>query len=344
MSTGRAVLATVLLTTAVLCLSLMLYSRLTGDFRNVSFLLSALAFLLASFLIMHGGVEGTGAYFAFAIVIIMVMAGFTNIRVTMSICGLFLVAVAMGLFGSVSQHWVYPYSFVEKVLILVALAALMLLAIVSEWIRLRSYSATVDIHEQVCVDARHDALTKLLNRRGLEGALAALPPPRFPASLAILDLDHFKAVNDTHGHDAGDRAISAFARHLRSSVRAQDIVCRWGGEEFVLVITDAQCAEALAIVDDIRMDFARTTLPIGDNGLRLTFSAGLASLESAGAFERALADADQSLYRAKNDGRNHLQVAEADEMPLHSDDDTPPSGSAVVPSNLAAKPPNIIPV
>lgn len=313
MVTGRTGLALVLLTTAVLCLAFMLYSRLTGRSRDVSYLLSALAFLLGGFLILHGGVEGTGVYFAFPVAIIMVMAGFTSVRFTMSICALFIAVVALGLYGPYSQEWVYPYSLVEKSRMMVALSALVLLAVLAEWMRVRSYSATVDTHEQLSVDARHDPLTGLLNRRGFEESVAGLPAEHFPAVLAIIDLDHFKVVNDVHGHEAGDEVIRTFADHLRRNLKGRDLLCRWGGEEFVVLLAQARPSEGRTVLDDIRRDFAGTPLPIGDGGLRVTFSAGLARMRDACDFEPALARADQGLYRAKDAGRNRLQFAEVED-------------------------------
>lgn len=310
----RVGLAMALLVVALLCLSLMLYSRRTGRSRDVSYLLSALAFLLGVFLIMHGGVEGTGVYFAFPVAIIMVMAGFTSVRFTMSICALFLAVVALGLYGPYGQDWIHPYSLVEKSRIMVALSALVLLAVLAEWMRVRSYSATVDTHEQLSVDARLDPLTGLLNRRGFEEAIAGLPPGRFPAVIGLLDLDHFKAVNDVHGHDAGDEVIRAFADHLRRNLKGRDLLCRWGGEEFVVLVTQTRPDEAWTVLDAIRRGFAATRLSIGDVELRVTFSAGLAGLRDASGFESALTCADECLYRAKDAGRNRLQLAQVDSV------------------------------
>ncbi len=230
MSAGFVVLGSVVLGASVLSLGLMVYGRLSGRIRTVSYLFSALAFMLAIFLVVHGGVKGAGAYFSFPLAIIMVMTGFTSVRFTLTICSLFLSVVALALFGPVDEGLVYPYGADEKMHIMLGLAVLVLLAVFSEWIRLSSYSATLNTHEQLRTDARYDALTKLLNRRGFEEAMAGLPPERFPVVLAILDLDHFKSVNDEHGHEAGDHALRAFARHLRPCVRGGDLLCRWGGK------------------------------------------------------------------------------------------------------------------
>lgn len=343
MSAGFVVLGSVVLGASILSLGLMVYGRLSGRIRTVSYLFSALAFMLAIFLVVHGGVKGAGAYFSFPLAIIMVMTGFTSVRFTLTICSLFLSVVALALFGPVDEGLVYPYGADEKMHIMLGLAVLVLLAVFSEWIRLRSYSATLNTHEQLRTDARYDALTKLLNRRGFEEAMAGLPPERFPVVLAILDLDHFKSVNDEHGHEAGDHALRAFARHLRPCVRGGDLLCRWGGEEFLLLITEAGPDEALAVVDDIRIGFARTVLPVGENGLKLTFSAGLSCLQNAGGFEQALVEADESLYRAKDRGRNHLELSEAENTAGEPDDAGLQPVSAAVPRNKDQEPPDILP-
>jgi len=116
-----------------------------------------------------------------------------------------------------------------------------------------------------------------------------------------------------------------------------------GGEEFLLLITEAGPDEALAVVDDIRIGFARTVLPVGENGLKLTFSAGLSCLQNAGGFEQALVEADESLYRAKDRGRNHLELSEAENTAGEPDDAGLQPVSAAVPRNKDQEPPDILP-
>lgn len=305
LSEGRHGLALVLLLNAVLCLSLFLYNRLTrAHAREVSYFFAAQAFVLALYLILGGGVDGSGVFFAFPVTVIMVMAGFTSVRLAVFFCALLVGTAAVGLYGPFPA--VYDYESVQKSRLLVGLSALCLMAILAEWMRVRSYMAITSTHDQLSVDARHDPLTGLLNRRGLEEAIGSMGEDAFPAALALLDLDHFKQVNDRYGHDVGDQVIRAVADHLRRHLKGRDLVCRWGGEEFLIVLTDTQCATAREVVEAIRENLSRTPQKLGGREHHLSFSGGLTRFNDPSHLDRALHEADQQLYRAKQQGRNRV--------------------------------------
>lgn len=309
---ARNGLAAILLLNAALCLSLLLYNRLTHSHaREVSYFFAGQAFLLALYLILSGGVEGSGVFFAFPVVMIMVMAGFNNVRGAFALCSLLMGVVAIGLYGPFPA--VYDYEAVHKTRILVGISALCLMAILAEWMRVRSYMAITDTHDQLSADARHDPLTGLLNRRGLEEATACMEDEAFPATVALLDLDHFKQVNDVHGHDAGDVVIRSVANHLQRHFKGRDLLCRWGGEEFVVLLTRTSGDSAQALMDGIREGFARTPIVLAGDRHFLSFSAGLAELWTRNQFEAAVQRADQQLYRAKQAGRNRVLKADLDE-------------------------------
>lgn len=160
------------------------------------------------------------------------------------------------------------------------------------------------LHATVERQADHDALTGLLNRAGLT---RLLPTVAYPAALVLLDLDHFKQVNDRHGHDTGDHVLVRIAETFRT-MRSTEIPARWGGEEFVLVLPATTVDEAVTAMDRVRQ---RVRSAIRIEGEPLTFSAGVASLGSAEEFERAVAAADAALYRAKAAGRDRVEPAES---------------------------------
>jgi diguanylate cyclase (GGDEF)-like protein len=120
------------------------------------------------------------------------------------------------------------------------------------------------------------------------------------------DLDHFKALNDTHGHDAGDRALRVFARTMRAALRGDDIVSRYGGEEFVLVLPDLSVEEARSALERIRESLA---LAINAGNVPpFTASFGVAHSSNAEDIEELLRVADAALFRAKREGRNRVVV------------------------------------
>ncbi|HEY0953115.1 MAG TPA: GGDEF domain-containing protein [Roseateles sp.] len=162
--------------------------------------------------------------------------------------------------------------------------------------------------EQLVQMATTDALTGALNRKGLEDvlqqALADWRRHQHPLGLVLIDIDHFKAVNDSHGHQAGDRVLAGLAALVRSHVRAQDLLGRWGGEEFLLVCRDTQLPQALAIAEKLRALVAGHDF--GD-GLRVTASFGVAAMDNGERpLDQVFAAADAALYRAKAQGRNRV--------------------------------------
>jgi diguanylate cyclase (GGDEF)-like protein len=130
-----------------------------------------------------------------------------------------------------------------------------------------------------------------------------------PCTIAIVDLDHFKAINDTHGHAAGDMALQAAAEILSRNVRPFDHVFRYGGEEFLLCLPDAGRKRSAAVLDRIRQVLGATPIDIGAAGpLRLTASFGAAMIDELTPLESTIELADAALYRAKQDGRNLVVI------------------------------------
>ncbi len=164
--------------------------------------------------------------------------------------------------------------------------------------------------EMLRVQARTDGLTGLLNRRAYQERFAeelerALLSGR-SLSVVLLDLDHFKAINDTRGHTEGDRALQAVGEQLRAAVRADDTVARLGGEEFILIMPGASTEQATEAAE--RMRGAVAEVAVGDR--RLSASAGVATFPADGStVERLLEVADAALYRAKRGGRDRTCTA-----------------------------------
>ncbi|MBO9502683.1 PleD family two-component system response regulator [Brevundimonas sp. A19_0] len=158
-----------------------------------------------------------------------------------------------------------------------------------------------------------DALTGLHNRRYMAGQLQALVGRASqggePVSLLMLDIDHFKAVNDGFGHDAGDEVLREFAVRLATKVRAVDLPCRMGGEEFVVVMPGTRLEDAVRIADRIRADMANAPFPVmnGDAHLQITISIGVATTTGRDDTPDALLKrADEGVYEAKSAGRNRV--------------------------------------
>lgn len=163
-----------------------------------------------------------------------------------------------------------------------------------------------------------DALTGLPNRRAIEdwaaSQLSNAVRHGFPFWIALADLDHFKQVNDTFGHDAGDAVLKRFSKILKSSLRRGDLCGRLGGEEFLLVLTHTDKENALKVIDRIRMELSCTPVTFGGCTVGVTASFGLAGFEGnqeASAFGRLRELADAALYSAKRAGRNRIEFTPA---------------------------------
>lgn len=164
--------------------------------------------------------------------------------------------------------------------------------------------------EQIGHLATHDELTGLINRRRMTELMEAerqrCERGRRPLALALLDLDHFKLVNDRHGHAAGDEVLRAFVACVQGVLRSTDVLARWGGEEFILMLYDTDARGAAHLLERVRTSVEAMEVTVGARTLSVTVSAGLALGEPGEAVERTLERADQALYRAKEKGRNQV--------------------------------------
>jgi two-component system cell cycle response regulator len=171
-------------------------------------------------------------------------------------------------------------------------------------------------HDRMKNLAMRDGLTDLFNRRIFDETLAQKVkcPDLRPVSLLIIDLDNFKQVNDTFGHQAGDQVLKTFARILKDSCRGHDLVARFGGEEFAIILSQTKAATAHAIAQRIRNRLEKTVFTFDDRQLQMTASIGLTtSLEGSTIFTANLVkQADRALYQAKRTGKNKVCVFPVD--------------------------------
>jgi diguanylate cyclase (GGDEF)-like protein len=164
--------------------------------------------------------------------------------------------------------------------------------------------------------ANHDSLTGLPNRRRTYergvAAMAKAASGQTPLTVAIIDLDHFKSINDRCGHAAGDKVLQQFAQACRQAMRGSDIFGRWGGEEFLLVMPGAPLDIALIALERLRSLAAAIELPPSGVGLRVALSGGLASFDAEiRTLDELIARADAALYKAKHEGRDLVRVDQA---------------------------------
>lgn len=263
--------------------------------------LAGTLFLLACFLTLGGGAEGTGPFWSYGITMLMVLLVGPKIGVVYMAA--YLVVIGIGLFGD--HPSVYPYSDIVATRIFSASISLYALVLTSEWIRVMSYGAitlTSEGHRQL---ANTDPLTQLMNRYGLQTQLRA-KPEQSEGVVVMLDVDNFKTINDNHGHDAGDMVLVRLANVLELHTKGRDLVARWGGEEFVMVLFDTPIEQATKLVQQIQFKFKQEHFDLNGSKTQITFSAGLARMASIADFEAAIKAADIKLYEAKDAGRDQV--------------------------------------
>jgi two-component system cell cycle response regulator len=188
-----------------------------------------------------------------------------------------------------------------------------LLARVRTQVRKKRYTERLRDNVQMSIEmAITDALTGLYNRRYMESHVGTLVEQATtrdkPLTVLVLDIDYFKSVNDTHGHDAGDDVLREFAVRIRKAIRGIDLACRYGGEEFVVVMPETDLAVATVVAERLRRRIASEPFAIqaGAHNLDVTISIGIAALAAGDTAATVLKRADQALYRAKRDGRNRV--------------------------------------
>jgi diguanylate cyclase len=162
---------------------------------------------------------------------------------------------------------------------------------------------------------RHDQLTGALNRRGLDEVLgkeiARAGRHELPICLSLLDIDNFKKLNDRHGHVAGDEALIHLATVIRESLRPQDTVARFGGEEFIILFPETDLREAVAAMTRLQRNLTRRIFLYENQKVLITFSAGIAQLQAGESQSSIIQRADAAMYASKSAGKNRVMVAAA---------------------------------
>ena len=186
--------------------------------------------------------------------------------------------------------------------------------------RVRNLARNGLLQEELERVSRTDELTQLANRRHgtlrLDEEIARSRRYERGLAVALMDVDHFKKVNDTHGHQAGDEVLVAVSRQLAEASRDSDCVIRWGGEEFLFVLPETELDDAAGIVERFRSSVSASPVTVldGEKELAVSMSGGVAVLEDGDSLETLVARADAALYRAKETGRDRLLLAVEGEL------------------------------
>jgi diguanylate cyclase (GGDEF)-like protein len=179
---------------------------------------------------------------------------------------------------------------------------------------LADYSRSLEQQSEKYKELSHlDNLTGALSRHGLSHRLNEISNEgKLPERLALIvfDIDHFKQINDKNGHDGGDIVLKEISGYIRQHIRTGDNLVRWGGEEFVLCLSNSSLADAGLVAEKIRTGIAELSISVNSKIIPVTVSSGVSISKTGDTFEQLFHAADQALYRAKNSGRNRVVIAE----------------------------------
>lgn len=266
---------------------------------------------LMLYLVIDGGVANTGPLWIYIVPpVAMFIAGFVYGVLTVI---LFMITCAIVLFYPNEVLLTTSYTIDFKLRLLFSFATVTFLSAFYEYSRQTSYTVVKELSEKFEELASNDALTHLPNRRGIhqfiDFAFAQATRKKHPVSILLCDIDRFKTFNDQLGHDGGDIVLVHVAELFTSSIRRQDAVSRWGGEEFLFVLPETDEGSAFVLAEKIRQCLESSSVSIGQQQLQVTASFGVAQLSSDLDLNLALSRADKALYFGKENGRNQTVSA-----------------------------------
>lgn len=267
-----------------------------------------LIFSLFVYLVISGVEQGNGILWLFAFPPLVFYISSLRLGAFLSFGGLaLLILVLLGFDGTLTQH---GYSRDFRIMFLFSFAFEVVFCFVLDLSRRKSKNHLLHLVRDLDFAASHDGLTGLFNRREATRQLTA-EYERFLRSghafaIMLIDVDHFKHINDTYGHDSGDQVLRQISTILQQTCRKTDRVGRWGGEEFLVMFPDTGLPEAGVIASRIRENIEQHHFLVGANDVAVTISAGLVDSVNNLSLEDLLRDVDELLYEAKHQGRNRL--------------------------------------
>lgn len=299
-------MALLLFFTAASYAAIHLFQRYTGNKQIYSLFILYSMFTFLIFLVYTGGIENTGPIWIFAAAPVTfffegLKRGLVNIAVLTS------VIMAMFFFPNdalLATH----YSDAFKVRVLMSFLTVTFLSAYYEYSRQRSFNFMHKISRKFEQMAKFDPLTHLPNRREaidkLEYEYRRIERNLLPVAIILCDLDHFKKVNDEHGHIAGDTVLIEIAKLLQNIIRKQDTVARWGGDEFMFVLPQTNSMQALVVANKIKSKLADFEIMFDNKKIELTLCMGISEVNIKMSIEQAVKKADENLTKAKENGRN----------------------------------------
>lgn len=308
------VLGIVLLSSSALfglCKALLLHSKVLYNHVLAPFILVVSLAGLMLYLVITGGVANTGPLWIYVLPpVAMFFAGVVYGVITVAV---FITLCSYILFAADGWFVVAHYTTEFKLRLLYSFATVTFLSAFYEHSRQTSFNIVKDLSDKFEKQAQQDTLTRLPNRRGIQQFIefesARARRQKKPLTLILCDIDRFKRVNDQYGHDGGDVVLKHVSDLFKASIREQDGVARWGGEEFLFVLPDTEESNAVVLAEKVRETLATSPVDIQQKNVVITASFGVAQIDFEQGLDKALTLADKALYKAKEKGRNKVLSA-----------------------------------
>lgn len=260
---------------------------------------------ISLFFLMNGGVERTGLLWTFPLPSLLFF--FYGRKKGLIVLSLFVFWVTIYLF-IIDQNKIYLQN--QKIRFILSLTISTIFTYILASNRERAIDALSIANNTLNKLVKTDELTGIYNRHGFDMVASKIihyhERNNLPYCILLCDLDHFKKINDTYGHDCGDNVLKEISQLLYKSIRKQDILCRWGGEEFIILIPDTRGEQAILLADKLRNQIQKLKIMYDTKIVQITLSIGVGQNSSNTALIDVIKKADENLYRAKETGRNKV--------------------------------------
>lgn len=298
------IVAMLLLAVALVTLFNYYYLKKSENVNFASHLLSSTFFILMIYLIYAGGVNNTGPLWISSLPLIVFFV--LGLKKGLNYILLFLLLTFIIFFVpfDLLLKAEYPQDF--KVRIMLSFLLVTFLSALYEYYNIISFDTLQKLREELEDSSAKDHLTSLYNRRGYEKHIQSVPNPK--GTILMCDMDLFKKVNDSYGHDAGDFVLQEVAKEIKSILRKDDIAVRWGGEEFFIFLPYTFIEDAALIAEKIRMSIENLSLNYQGHPIEITLSIGVEEVSGTIGLAEAISNADTAMYQAKRAGRNSTVV------------------------------------
>jgi len=294
-------LANILFCGAGLLIFNIIYLKLTNNVIVSAYIVLYFLFSLMFYLIYAGGVSGTGPLWTFTLPpVVLFIHGLKKGLIEL----LLFLLITIGMFFIKDGMFLdtsYTYEF--KIRLVLILFVVIMLSSLYQYTREISMKRMQKMQQDLEFFLRRDPLTGLYNRRGYNHNIPNIEKSSYGAIL-MCDIDHFKKVNDSYGHDAGDYVLQSISKMIRENIRMQDLTVRWGGEEFFIFLSEVTLSEAYLISEKLRKKIEHTSIPYNNQLIDVTMSIGISVVEKNIPLNEAIKNADSAMYLSKTRGRN----------------------------------------